>query len=135
MTSITIVLEGEPRGKGRPRHGRGFTYTPASTRAYETALATVAKIEMMGKVLLEGPLRIDYLANMPIPTSWSEKKRQNAIRGELRPTGKPDIDNCLKLCMDALNGIVYRDDAFIVDSNASKRYSVSPALIVTISSL
>jgi Holliday junction resolvase RusA-like endonuclease len=40
----------------------------------------------------------------------------------LYPTGKPDWDNIGKLVCDSLNGILWRDDAVIVDGSTSKRY-------------
>lgn len=135
MPTVTITLPGEPRGKGRPRFARGHAYTPQSTRSYTDALAMTAKVEMIGKPLFDGPLLIQMLAAMPIPASWPLKKQQAAIRGELWPLGKPDLDNFGKLAMDAFNGIVWRDDSTVVKATMEKRYSVSPCLVVTVSTL
>ncbi len=37
-------------------------------------------------------------------------------------TTTPDIDNCLKFVMDALNGVAYRDDKQLVRATATKKW-------------
>ena len=61
-----------------------------------------------------------------IPQSLSNKKKQQALRGILRPTVTPDADNLMKAAADALTGIVIRDDKFIVDARIEKWYSDRP---------
>jgi Holliday junction resolvase RusA-like endonuclease len=120
--SITIELAGEPKGKGRPRFGKGFTYTPAKTRSYETALRWAAQLAMRGRKPLEGPLSLAVEALMPVPTSWSRKRQLMAVAGDIRPTTRPDFDNINKT-LDALNGIVWRDDAQVATWSGTKLYS------------
>jgi Holliday junction resolvase RusA-like endonuclease len=62
----------------------------------------------------------------PIPVSMSNRKKELARRGLLRPTVTPDVDNLCKAAADALTGIVFRDDKFIVDASISKFYSDRP---------
>lgn len=135
---VTVVLPGEPRGKGRPRfrivrpsNGPQFvnTYTDAATRDYENDLRVVAKQAMQGRVKFEGPVLVKVIARMPIPQSWPIKKQNDAIAGRVRPTGKPDADNLLKV-IDALNDVVWRDDSQVVSAFVSKVYSDAPALVI-----
>lgn len=37
--------------------------------------------------------------------------------------GKPDIDNIIKIVMDALNGYAYQDDTQVVQLDARKEYA------------
>lgn len=129
---VTIVIRGEPVGKGRPRFGRGNAYTPAKTRSYERDVALLAKIEMGARPMMDGPVQITMRAVFAIPASWSERKKQRALLGEIRPTGRPDADNLLKTIADALNGIVYRDDSQITEAACSKRYGISPCVVATV---
>lgn len=131
---IVIELPGDPIGKGRPRFGQGRAYTPAKTRAYETALAMAGKVAMRGRPPLDEPLSVRIVAHMPIPDSWSEGKQFKAVNQEIRPTSRPDIDNLIKV-MDGLNGIVWRDDAIVVEAFVSKRYSRDPRLTVIVEPL
>lgn len=142
--AVTIVLEGPPQGKARPRFRTVTTktgvtfasaYTPAKTRAYEAALSWAAKAAMRARSPLEGPLAVCVVARMPVPSSWSNKKRDAALAGVVRPTGRPDLDNLVKAPLDAFNGIVWRDDAQVVECSVSKFYSETPSLSVVVSPL
>lgn len=132
ISPLTIVIQGPPHGKGRPRFGAGHVYTPVATKNYETGVALLAKSEMRGGRMFEGPLHIDLRAVFAIPKSWHGNQRAAAIRGEIRPTVKPDADNILKAIKDALNGIAYRDDAQIVSVNVSKVYGAEPFVVATV---
>ena len=89
-------------------------------------------IEQVGNPVLQGPLSVSVAISVGIPDSWSKKKRAAALSGEIRPTGKPDFDNTTKLICDALNGIVWKDDAQITDARFSKRYAETPETSVTV---
>ena len=52
--------------------------------------------------------------------------------GLIRPTKRPDVDNVLKIVCDALNKIVYDDDACIVDAQVRKYYSANPRVEISI---
>lgn len=132
---VSIVLAGEPRGKGRGRvgrlaDGRPTIFTPAETRKYETALRVAATQAMAGRTLLEGPIRVEVVATMPVPLSWSGVQRRAALWGNRRPTSKPDVDNILKI-LDALNQVVWADDRQIVEAVCVKRYGAQPGLAIT----
>lgn len=43
------------------------------------------------------------------------------------PTKKPDLDKLLRNIKDALKGIVYSDDAQVIDTHTFKRYATSEA--------
>jgi Holliday junction resolvase RusA-like endonuclease len=134
--AITISLQGPPQGKGRARSfvrgGRIGHYTPQKTRSYE-ALIFGAAIDAMGNRLpLDEAVMIDMRAIYPVPASWSERKRQRALIGEIRPTIKPDLDNVAKAWNDALNGVVYRDDSLICRMSLEKHYGPQPLVMVTV---
>jgi Holliday junction resolvase RusA-like endonuclease len=77
------------------------------------------------------PLILDMLVQVQIPQSWSKKKRVAAMSGEIRPTKKPDFDNYAKT-VDALNLIVWIDDAQIVDGRVRKVYSEQPGMFIEV---
>ena len=130
---ITIIVQGGPVAKGRPRMTRrGFAYTPAATRKYEAHARMAAQLAMDGRPPIEAPVRIEVLAELPIPASWSERKKAEAITGTVRPTSRPDVDNYVKAILDAINTIVVADDAQVVEVYAKKKFSVAPKMIATI---
>lgn len=69
---------------------------------------------------------------MPIPVSWAKEKQEMARTDAIYPTARPDLDNLAKSILDACNGVIYKDDAQIVDLITHKRYDDSPRVEVTI---
>jgi Holliday junction resolvase RusA-like endonuclease len=130
---ITVVIGGEPVAKGRPRMTRrGFAYTPAATRKYEAHGRLAAQQAMDGRPPIAVPVRAEIAVDLPVPMSWSGKRRDAALRGEIRPTSRPDTDNYCKSAMDAINGIVVADDCLVVELFAEKRYARVPQLMVVV---
>ena len=130
---VTVVIPGNPIGKARPRFTKkGVAYTPRKTRVYEHDIAVLAKAEMGSHPLMLGPVQMTFRAVFAIPESWSARKKQDALLGRIRPTGRPDTDNLMKAIADGLNGIVYHDDAQVVEVNGSKRYGERPMMVVTV---
>src|SRR5262249_49771481 len=105
-SAVTILIGGEPVAKGRPRVTRkGFVYTPTATRKFEGHGRPAAQLAINGKPPLAAPVRADITVDLPVPTSWSGKRPDAALRGEIRPTVRPDCDNYCKSAMDAINAI------------------------------
>lgn len=130
--TYTIVVPGVARGKARPRVTRtGHAYTPQTTRDAEAHVKACA-LAQAGKPLLSGPLCVEMLVYVMVPASWTQKKRVDALAGNVWPTVKPDIDNNAKLVADSLNGIMWHDDAQIVRLVAEKRYAAEPETIITV---
>jgi len=127
---FTIIIPGVARGKGRPRFSNGRTYTDEKTRNAEAWIRQCA-MEQVGNIHLECPLSVEMVIEVAVPKSWSKTKREAARIGTLRATGRPDLDNCFKMC-DALNGIVWKDDAQIVEATISRRYAASPRTILKV---
>lgn len=113
------------RGKGRPRFTRGgVVYTDAKTKRAEEAIRA-AFIEAARKQSPEWstyepyfgdiPVRLTLITHKPLPKT-TPKRVYSAF-----DTTRPDIDNCFKCGMDALNRIAFRDDSQVVEITAMKR--------------
>lgn len=135
---IQFFVPGQPVGKGRPRAavraGQARMYTPARTAEAEARADAVATLAMGDAPLMDGPLVLHLDVRCKIAASWTKKKQASALAGDVRPTGKPDLDNVLKLYADAFNGVVWRDDSQVVRVTAEKRYSDRPGVLVTVES-
>lgn len=140
---LVVILPGVARGKGRHRTrvinpkggGPAFAtqYPDKETANYEALLRYGAEQAMReaGVTLMAGELKVDVQVFIAPPKSWSNKKRAECLAGLVRPTGKPDADNFLKM-LDAFNGIVWKDDSAIVDARCRKFYREAPAFEVRI---
>ncbi len=133
---IAFTVPGVPQGKGRPRIGRrgehSMLFAPATTVAYEGLIAHAAHHAMQGLAPMSCAVSLEIIATMPIPASWSAKKRQQAVNGALHPTTKPDIDNIVKAIGDGCNAVVWDDDKQIVKVLGVKRYGSTPGLWVSV---
>jgi Holliday junction resolvase RusA-like endonuclease len=134
VSTDPVIIEhaGLPRAKARPRLGRGgHVYTPPRTARYERDLGWMARQAMIGRKPLEGPLKVTVIATLAVPRSWNAARRKAAMAETIRPTGKPDIDNLLK-SIDALTGIVWLDDAQVVEATIAKVYGREPSFWVKV---
>lgn len=137
--TLKFNIPGEPCAQGRPRfavfHGHAVAYDPAKSKNYKSfvkMLAMAAMDEQEWKYT-ELPLRIAICAWESIPKSKTKKFRQDALEGKEFPTVKPDLDNVAKTIMDALSGVVYKDDKQVVDLIVKKRYTdQEPHVVVRI---
>lgn len=95
---ISFTVDVNPLPKQRPRLGlRGNTYTPQKTRDYEQLIAQHAMIAMhrANADMLEGDIEL-------------------TLRFYRKDDRRVDLDNLIKACSDAMNGIIYYDDSQIV---------------------
>ena len=141
--SLSFVVPGEPRGKGRPRFqlrkgrdGQNFIHkhTDDRTLSYEAKIGHLGGLAMAGRQPFERgtPLRCTVLATYAIAASWSKKKQAAALAQAIRPTKKPDGDNILKTVGDALNSVAWADDVDVVEWVLVKVYGTTPSLRITI---
>ena len=126
---MTFTIEGQPQGKGRPRFTKnGHAFTPQATRDYENLIAESFKAA--GGELFDGYVCVNISAFYKIPQATTKVKRGMIERGFLKPAVKPDIDNVLKVVLDALNGVAYKDDSRVVSVTARKVYSFEPKIVI-----
>lgn len=138
MSTIEFTVLGIPQGKqrarsGRTRDGRPVHYTPEKTRAYEDAIRLSALAAAYGRAF-DGyvPCAVTIDIVCPIPASWSPIRKEEALLGNTRPIGKPDVDNVSKAILDACNGVLWRDDSQVVEMHLAKRYGPEPQVVVTV---
>lgn len=135
MRIVQFTVTGRPLAKGRVRFTKtGHAFTPDRTVGFEGKLALAAQQAMDGRPPVEGPVAVTLEVHLPIAVSWSKKKREAAVLGHVRPTGRPDLDNFAKM-LDALNLVVWNDDSQIVELVVFKRYSEAPQLAITVDTI
>lgn len=93
------------------------------SRPWKKNVAQVAGEAMNGAPLMEGPLRLSLRFVVPRPASHYGKGGLNKQGRETpRPIRRPDVLKLARAVEDALTGIVWRDDAQIVDEVLRKEY-------------
>lgn len=127
---VRFDVPGPPVAKGRPRAttiaGRARMYTPKKTAGAEALIAMAGHAAMGGREPFCTPLSMVVEVRLPVPASWSKKRRAAALQQLVRPTGRPDLDNFVKTVCDGCNGIVYADDSYVVEMTVRKVYGAWP---------
>ena len=132
--TLVVTIPGVARGKGRPRFGQGRTFTDSKTENAESWIKVCA-VDQVGSPLMQGALALCMQIDVAVPVSWSRRKRADALSGALIPTCRPDLDNSCKLACDALNGIVWKDDAQIAELHVVRRYADAAQTVLRVRSL
>lgn len=96
---------------------------------YKEAISWAARQKYKGEPLT-GPITINLTFYLPMPESWSKKKKIESD-GQMH-VSKPDRDNLEKGICDALNKIVWKDDGQVCDGRTRKFYSSEPRVEIEI---
>jgi len=136
MATIKFTVYGEPVAQGRPKaaviSGRAIVYDPKKSRDFKRDVKAVAQAHVPER-LLTGALILEAKIYRPIPKSFSRKKREAALRGEIRPTTKPDLKNYISGIEDSLEKVIYENDSQIVGyGDTGKFYGDPPRVEVEI---
>lgn len=125
---------GDIKGKERPRINT-YTcqaYTPTNTKDYENLIKQYFKIKYPKYVPLENRVCVKITACFKVPKSTTKKDRCAIEEGLLSPTKKPDIDNIVKIVLDALNKMAFKDDNQITKLEVEKVYGQEEKIVVKI---
>jgi Holliday junction resolvase RusA-like endonuclease len=137
---IQLKIAGKSSTKQRPRFNSqtGHTYTPPSNIISENDVRSVWR--EAGEPRFEGntPLSLHIFIDVLRPQSHYNSKGILNKKGNEHPwpdNKKPDLDNAVKLIMDALNSRAYKDDVQICHIEVMKMWGEWPETRVTINSM
>lgn len=125
---------GDIKGKARPRVNT-YTcqaYTPNSTKDYEELIKQYFKIKYPRYIPFENRVSVKVTAIFKIPKTTTKKDKILIEEGKLSPTKKPDIDNIVKIILDALNKMAFKDDNQITKLEIEKVYGEEEKILVKI---
>ena len=133
---IKLNFEIKPMAKQSFRTTRtGQKYLDASVIKYRKAIRNMAILQMRKQKAekIEGAVNMNIVYSFRRPKSLNKKERNEIDSGKTVPkTTKPDIDNLTKAILDALNGIVWKDDAQVTQINIQKVWSAKDQIEVEI---
>ena len=130
MQHVYFEVKGDPVPKARARTvrkgGRTWSFTPKKVAAWEKLVKEEASKHFDQP--LSGPIQVSMIFYMNRPESR---------RKDIWVPTTPDLDNLEKAVLDALNGVAYEDDRYVVAKNAQKRYihRDEPRVCVRVTSL
>lgn len=94
------------------------------TKAWRAIVAAAAREAMADLHLIEPPLMLCIEFRMPRPKSHLDRDGRLRAGAPWVPIVAPDLTKLLRSTEDAMTGIVYRDDALIVEQHIHKAYAL-----------
>lgn len=140
MSAVTLFIPIEPQPwqrpktrvilkKGTEKSKKGVMvthYNSTKLKNYENLIADAYKTCPKSQYFdREQPLKVAIIFSMPIPQSYSKKRREWILKGFEQHTKRPDADNLGKAVIDALNGVAWADDSQIVQLTLRKEYAAT----------
>lgn len=113
----------------------GHSYQPARIVKFKRDVGRQAQLQL-GKhhELINGEIWIDIELNFKLPKSAKKALKDRVYKlGEKLPyLSRPDVDNCTKGILDALNGIAWVDDCLVRKATSTKNYADNDSIEITI---
>lgn len=130
---LKIRIDAVPVAQPRQRHrvinsgGKAFAvnYLPKNDPVNTFKAACQMTVAALKVPVLNEPIRVDFTFVMPRPKKFDAKRFGN---GRIPFARTPDRDNLEKSVCDALNGLLWADDAIIYDGRTVKLYAARDEL-------
>jgi len=122
--TVTLIFDLKPIPKARPRVTRTHTYSPKSNVVFKNEVQRIARKQYRYDPLL-GALQITAIFTFKRPKTV--RRRYHTVR--------PDCDNLLKGLLDALNGVLYKDDCQVVECYGIKEYGNEDQISIIVNQL
>lgn len=148
---MKIIIPGKPIPKQRARYSkRGkhvVTYDPQEKdKKYVCQIMTMQLAEFanstdksiyfeLGKICSAKAFSVQFLFFLPINQSDSVSAKNKKLWGITPAATKPDYDNLEKFYLDCANGILWDDDAAVIQAKALKLYSEQPRVEIVINAI
>lgn len=131
MKQKTYVFNGAPVPMMRPRLTKYGVWDPQGH--IKNDLRLVLQTQHLKQDLFQGALELEMVFFMPLPNSWSTKKKAAHVGHD--HICKPDLDNLIKLPLDICSKIIFHDDCIISRICAKKVYDNEPRTQITVREL
>ncbi len=136
---MKLILLGNPIAKARarafPRGKHIMFYDPQTGLKNEVRdqfCRFVSESVEASEIAKATAFTVEWYFYLPVAGSVSASQRNAKLWGFDLPNHKPDYDNLEKFYLDCANGILWRDDAMVIDAGAHKIYSSQPRIEVNI---
>lgn len=105
-------------------------FTPKKQRDYGAVIRDAARAAMGEREPVDEPVEVKIVAVFAPPKTRTKKQREATSAGF--KASKPDAGNIEKIITDAMNCIVYTDDARVAVCHVAKVYGTRPELRVSV---
>jgi crossover junction endodeoxyribonuclease RusA len=126
---FTVYGTPVPQGSKRAFQNRVVDINAAAVRSWRRDVAAAAAEAMGGAAPLSEPLQVRIMFFLPRPKAhYGTGKNEGVLKrsAPVAPATKPDIDKLTRAVLDALTGVVFRDDAQVAGLSCSKLFADHP---------
>lgn len=129
---VTLVVYGKPQAKGSTKAfiPKGWT-RPILTSTNKQLVPWSQQITSMA-ISLNAPLLEGVAVSV---TADFYLAKPNSARRRVWPIVKPDGDKLLRAILDSLTGVLFKDDAQVVDMRARKHYGDPERVEITLQAM
>lgn len=123
-TAVSFTVLGAAKAKGNMKAfpfkrtdgslGAATTEGTKGSKDWQIAVQQAAQHQCAGR-FFDGPVRLAVVFYLPRPQSLPKKV--------VHHTKKPDVDKLVRAVKDALKGVLWRDDAQVIELVARKGYA------------
>ena len=130
---IHLTILGDPKPQKRHRSARvgGFIRQYDPSKADKGDFLSIIQ-QQAPKTPLDVPLRMELGLFFSRPKSHYGTGSKSTVLKANAPiwhTSKPDFDNVAKFICDAMNGVFFKDDSYVVDIIIKKQYKFIPFIL------
>jgi crossover junction endodeoxyribonuclease RusA len=130
--SFTVSGHAKPKGSMRAFIPKGWkrpilTNASLSTKTWEQSVRLAS--QEFAYAYTTDPVRVRLRFNLPRPKSLSSRASSAHVK-------RPDLDKLIRACLDALTGVLWKDDAQVYSLSATKCYAIAdkaPHVTITVS--
>lgn len=129
---MLIEIPGDPQSDSRPRTKKVrdmvWIYDCKASEKQTVKKIMMCQLDQLDsrEISEAKSFGVYFCFYMPVPKSWSQKKRLAALNGDISHNCKPDLDNLIKFYLDCMNKIIFNDDAKVIHISAQKIYGLEP---------
>lgn len=134
---IVLRVAGKPSTKGRARFNAktGHAHSPPSNIVSEADVRQIWREAGEPRIEDDCAIAVDFVVVVMRPAGHFKKDGSLSTEGRRHPvprSQKPDLDNALKLVMDALESRAYRNDVRISQVSARRDWGDWPETLITL---
>jgi crossover junction endodeoxyribonuclease RusA len=126
---VAFTVHGEAQTQGNLRRGaRGGLYEAnPKLRVWRERIGQTAGAAMGGRAVFDGALRLRLRFLLVRPDGHYTTKGEHNAEGRRHPypAKRPDLDKLTRAVLDACTGVVWSDDARVVQLEVSKEWGLS----------
>jgi Holliday junction resolvase RusA-like endonuclease len=131
IKSLIFTIPGRPKPQKQTVHGKGFHWNPSKKQEDWVRWHVIQQCPDALKNPIEEAICVKSTFSFN-PPKTSKKRTLDMLTGKIKHTKRPDVDNLGYLVVNALKGLVYKDDSQIFRLELLKVYAEKEQTVIMV---